>query len=105
MGKIALVGIEVETGSKILKILDDAGLQVKVALWAFLAEYEDWRIVMSSRKFDAAGFDRGLWAPPRCIGCRGFHLSGKAKNFRGIRIYGQRLGDRFVENGYAYRIS
>ena len=32
MDKAALVGLEVEKGSRILQILDDAGLQVKVAL-------------------------------------------------------------------------
>lgn len=38
MDKTALVGFEVEKGAEILKILDDAGLQLKVALWAFLGE-------------------------------------------------------------------
>jgi hypothetical protein len=55
MGKTSLVGYEMETGSKILQILDEAGLQVKVALWAILPEYEEWRLVLFSRKFDAAG--------------------------------------------------
>lgn len=127
MGKIALVGIEVETGSKILKILDDAGLQVKVALWAFLAEYEDWRIVMSSRKFDIADLAKAYGLLHDALDAAGFTLEetppvvilhasdpfiralrkiyGKAKRVEGMRIYGQRLGDRFVEDGYAYRIS
>jgi hypothetical protein len=53
MGKTVLVGMDVEKGSKIVQILDDAGLHVKVALWAFLSDYEDWRFVLSSVKFDA----------------------------------------------------
>jgi hypothetical protein len=30
-------------------------LKVSVALWAFLPDYEDWRFILSGRKFDAAG--------------------------------------------------
>ncbi len=48
-----LVSVDLEKGSRMLQILDDAGLDVKVSLWAVLAEYEDWRLVLSSRKFDA----------------------------------------------------
>jgi hypothetical protein len=33
--------MDLERGSRILRILDDAGLQVKVAMWAVLGEYED----------------------------------------------------------------
>lgn len=54
MGKTLLVGPDIEKGAKILKILDDAGLKVLVALWAFLSDYSDWRLFLSSPKFDAA---------------------------------------------------
>jgi len=39
MDKAALVSIDLEKGSRILQILDDARLGVNVALWAVLADY------------------------------------------------------------------
>jgi hypothetical protein len=54
MDKAALVSMDIERGSRILQILDDARLRADVAMWAVLGEYEDWRLILSSRKFDAA---------------------------------------------------
>jgi len=54
MGKTLLVdGVDLEKGAEILRILDGAGLKISVALWVYLPEYEDWRLVLSSRKFDS----------------------------------------------------
>ena len=41
MDKAALVNIELSKGSDILRMFDEEGLNVKVALWAYLSEYED----------------------------------------------------------------
>ena len=60
VAKTILVGPDIEKGAKILQILDDAGLRVSVALWAFLPDYEDWRLILSGRKFDAAGLKGGM---------------------------------------------
>lgn len=54
MGKAALVNIDVEKGEEILKVLDDANLKVRVALWLYSPDYEDWRFVLSSKDFDQA---------------------------------------------------
>jgi hypothetical protein len=127
MSKIALVGFEVETGSKILKILDDAGLQVKVALWAVLPEYEDWRLVLSSRKFDEVDLREAYGLLHKALDAAGFPLErtpsivilrssdpfikalrkifGKSQSIEGRRPGGQMIGDRFVEDAYAYRVS
>jgi hypothetical protein len=32
-------------------------------------------------------------------------LFGKAKSAEGMRLGGQMIGDRFIEDGYVYRIS
>ena len=54
MDKTVLVGgVDFEKGAEILRILDDARLKISVALWVYLPEYEDWRMVLSSRKFDS----------------------------------------------------
>lgn len=127
MAKTVLVSPDIDKGSKILRILDDAGLKVTVALWAFLPDYEDWRLILSSRKFDAAGPTGGYGLLHDTLDAAGFSLEetptvgifrdsdpfirslrkifGKANSVDGMRLGGQTFGDRFVEDGYAYRIS
>jgi len=126
MDKAALVGMDVEKGSKILQILDDAGLQVNVALWAFLSDYEDWRLVLSSVKFDAEP-KGGYRLYHQALEAAGITLEetpltmifntkdrfirdlrkkyGKTKRVEGMRIYVQTIGDRFIEDAYTYRVS
>lgn len=124
MDKTALVSVDVDKGAKILQILDDAGLQIKVALWAFLSDYEEWRLVLSSAKFDSeprGGYRRyykalesaGLTAeqsPPTMIFSANERFIrdlrkkyGKTKRVEGMQIYLQNVGDRFVEEAYVYR--
>jgi hypothetical protein len=124
MDKTALVGLDVEKGSKILTILDGAGLNIRVALWAFLSDYEDWRLILSSPKFDAEP-KGGYRLYHRALEAAGIALEetpltmifsandrfirdlrkkyAKAKRSEGIRIYVQNVGDRFVEEAYVYR--
>ena len=126
MDKTALVGFEVERGARILQILDDAGLQVKVALWANLGEYEDWRLVLSSRKFDEGSLQDAYGLLHKALDGAGFPLEhtptvvimrtsdpfikvlrkifGKAKSVEGMRLGGQTLGNRFLDDAYVYRI-
>jgi hypothetical protein len=125
MDKTALVGLDVEKGSKILKILDGAGLNIKAALWAFLSDYEDWRLILSSPKFDAEPRG-GYRLYHRALEAAGLPFEetpltmifttkerfirelrkkyGKAKRSEGTRIYVQNVGDRFVEEAYVYRV-
>jgi hypothetical protein len=127
VAKTILVGPDIEKGAKILRILDDAGLKVSVALWAFLAEYEDWRFILSGRKFDAAGLKGGYGLLHDTLDAAGFSLEdtpivgifrssdpfirslrkavGKTKSVDGMRLGGQTFGNRSVEDAYAYRIS
>lgn len=127
MVKTVLVSPDIEKGAKILQILDAAGLNVTVALWAFLPEYEVWRFILSSRKFDAAGVKGAYGLFHDTLDAAGFTLEetptvgifhsadpfirslrktfGKAKTVDGMRISGQTFGDRFVEDAYAYSIS
>jgi hypothetical protein len=127
MGKTSLVSFETEAGSRILQILDDAGLKIKVALWAILPEYEDWRLVLSSRKFDAVGLTEAYGLLNAALDAAGFPLElkptiailrtadplirdlrkdyGKSNVSAGTHVGGRMLGDRFVEDAYAYRVS
>ena len=127
MAKTALVSPDIEKGARILRILDDAGVKVSVALWVFLPDYEDWRFILSARKFDSVGQKDAYGLLHDTLDAAGFSLEdtptvgifrntdpfirslrkifGKAKSVEGMRLGGQTLGDHFVEDGYAYRIS
>jgi hypothetical protein len=127
MDKTALVGFEVEKGSRILQLLDEAALQVKVALWAFLGEYEEWRLVLSSSKFDGGSLRDAYGLLHKALDGAGFPLEqtptvvilrtsdpfikalrkifGKAKGVEGMRLGSQTIGNRYLDDAYAYRIS
>ncbi|HWY45782.1 MAG TPA: hypothetical protein VNX70_00270 [Bryobacteraceae bacterium] len=128
MDKTVLVsGVDLGQGAEILRILDGAGLKISVALWVYLPEYEDWRLVLSSRKFDAvrlptayglfhdaleaAGIPLERTPPVMILGMSDpfirtlRRIFGKAKSVDGMRLGGQTIGDRFVDDAYAYRIS
>ncbi len=127
MDKTALVGFEVESGAKILSILDDARLQVKIALWAFLGEYDEWRLVLSSRKFDEGSLQDAYGMLHKALDGGGVSLEdtptvvilrttdpfikvlrktfAKAKSVEGMRLGGQTMGNRFLDDAYVYRIS
>ena len=59
MDMTALVSIDLEEGSELLQVLDRSGLRVQVALWTHLAEYQDWRLILSARKLDSLGIREG----------------------------------------------
>ncbi len=127
MDKTALVGIDVEMGRRILQSLDEAGLDIRVALWTYLAEYEDWRFTVSSRKFDELDIRKAFGLMHEALDVAGISLEetptllilrmsdpfiktlrkifGKTKSVEGMRLGLQSIGNRFLEDAYVYRIS
>ena len=127
MDKAALVNIDIENGAQVLAALDKAGLKVSVAVLVLLAEYADWRLLLASRTFDAAGVLGAYRLAHQALDDAGFPIErqpsllilrmtdpsvrelrrifAKAKSVAGMRLGGQMVGDRFIEDGYAYRIS
>jgi len=129
MHKSALVSVDLETGSEILEILDRANVKIGVALWAVFPDYYDPRLVVSARRFDSLGTRKAYGlanesldaaeSPPRrrktpiimilpmtdpfIRGLR--RIFAKAKDVEGMRLGGQMIGDRFLEDAYVYRIS
>ena len=127
MDKAAMVSLDISRGGELLDALERAKLKVGVALWMYSSEYEDWRLVLSSRRFDSldrrdayrllhetvapAGFTPEKTPPililpmtdPSIRELR--RLFGKAKSVEGMRLGGQMIGDRFVQDAYVYRIS
>ena len=53
MDKTALVSLDIARGQEVIGALDSAKTRIAVALWAYLPEYEDWRLVISGRQLDS----------------------------------------------------
>ncbi|MGO4883974.1 MAG: hypothetical protein ACLP59_24590 [Bryobacteraceae bacterium] len=127
MGQALLVSVDLDTGGEILRILDEASLKVTVALWALLEEYTDWRLVLASRRFDVVGTLEAHGIINDALRAAGFPIEnkpsililpmtdstvralrrifGKVKSVEGMRLGGQQIGSRWVEDAYVYRIS
>ena len=127
MAQALLVNLDIDTGAELVDILDRAGVKPSVALWMFASEYEDWRIFLSGRRFDALGIRGGYRLLHDTLDAAGFayertpivmirpmsdpfvrnvrRLYAKSKNFQGRRLGSQTIGGRFVEDAYVYRIA
>ena len=127
MAQTLLVGPEIETGRRILRALDDAKLKISIAMWAVLAEYGNWRLVLSSSRLDAEGPLEAYGAVYEVLDKAGFTVReteplmilrmkdkftrelrqafAKAASVEGMRLGGQTFGDRHIEDAYVYRIS
>jgi len=127
MDKTTLVSVDLDKGAQILRILDDAKLKVRAALWLYSPDYEDWRLVLSSPQFDAAGPVQAYGLVHDALEAAGVPLEktppimilsmispfvrtlrkifGKTKSVEGMRLGGQTIGDRFVDEAYVYRVT
>jgi hypothetical protein len=124
MDQATLVGPDVKAGLDAVAALDAAAIKPVVALLAVLPEYGDWRLVLSSPSLDqthllkaqdkVAATLRGRFVntlPPIMIlptkdpFIRELRrIFGKVKDVRGMRLGGQKIGNRFIDSAYVYRI-
>ena len=126
MVKAALVSTDIERGKELVGALERAKLKIGAALWAVLPEYEDWRLVLSARQFDSPNTRGGYDLLHEVLDPAGFtpgriptitilpmndpfirdlrRRYRKFKDVEGMRPGGQ-IGNRFIEDGYVYRIS
>ena len=126
MTKALLVTIDVPLGAKIIEALDHSDLSISVALWAYLSDYEDWRLVLASRKLDEVNLSKASGLVDAALQAAGIsyeqtptlairkmsdpfirdlrRMFGKAKSVEGMRLGGQLSGDRFIEDAIVYRI-
>jgi hypothetical protein len=122
-----MVSVDVSRGAEILEILDHAKLRINVALWVFLEEYEDWRLVIAGRQLNSVDPRDSYRLVREALGAAGFEpqkkppvlilsmgdpfirelrqIFGKARSVDGMRLGGQMIGDRFILDAYVYRIS
>lgn len=127
MDKAAMVSVNLDMGLEIVDALERKSMKVNVALWAFLSEYGDWRLILSSRQFDSVGIRDAYGLLHDALDAAGIiperaplamilpvndpfirdlrRRFGKTKSVEGMRLGGQMFGDRFIEDAYVYRIS
>lgn len=122
-----LVDIDFKKGERVISALEGAGIRLNVAMWAHFSEYEDWRFVLASKDWDTLDLGDAYLKVNRILKDAG--MSGRqvplifimgtndpfiralrkvfrsAKDVSGMRLGGQRLGDRYVDDAYAYKIA
>jgi|ERR1035437_3382487 hypothetical protein len=126
MDNAALVSFDIENGNRVVEALDRAGKPPKVALWAKLPEYEDWRLVIASDHLSQLGSLSGYSQINSAIKEAGIsprkrpsitlrpmnrpfikalrQTFGNAKDVYGMRLGGQTFGDQYLEDAFVYRI-
>ena len=55
MGKATLVDADMEAGKDLLNKLDGTKFKVKAALWLYMPEPEEWRLILASPTVDVEG--------------------------------------------------
>ncbi|MEK7395463.1 MAG: hypothetical protein AAB116_00865, partial [Candidatus Poribacteria bacterium] len=50
-----VIGIDIEGGKRLLKALDEAGINVPGAFWLYFPESEEWRLVFVMPKIKKEG--------------------------------------------------
>jgi hypothetical protein len=126
VGTATLVNFDIENGEKVIEALDKAGKAPKVALWAKLPDYENWRLVLASDQLDQSSSFAGYSEIIAAIDKAGISTNRRPsmllqpmKNpmiqalrraFRstadtfGMRLGGQTFGDKYLEDAFVYRI-
>jgi hypothetical protein len=126
MAPATLVNFDIENGDSIISALDSAGRGPKVALWAKLPDYENWRLVLASDRLDQRSSFSGYTEINEVLKAAGIPIRrqptlllrpmnnpmikalrrtfGTTKDTRGMRLGGQTFGDKFIEDAFVYRI-
>lgn len=126
MDSTALVNFDIENGEKVVDALDKAGKSPNVALWAKLPDYEDWRLVIASEHLDQISPRSGYSQINEALDKAGIpshrqptifmrpmnnamiealrHTFGSTSDVYGMRLGGQKFGDKYLEDAFVYRI-
>lgn len=127
MARAALVDIDLKRAGKAVSALEKSGVPLAAALWVHFPEYEDWRLVLASKRLDSLGPQEAYLRVNRTLDQAGMtvwdapsifimkttdpfvrdlrKVFGKAGSVEGMRLGGQTWGDRYVEDAYALRIA
>ncbi|MEK6477730.1 hypothetical protein WJR50_09360 [Catalinimonas sp. 4WD22] len=128
MDKKILVGIDLEEGKKVLEELDKSGLEVTSAFWFYLAEVEEWRLMLAMPSIDIQGrkktyakiwgvLDRNrstlnipldaitLISPKHELNQLLRSVVKTGKSMSGIRFSGDVINGTLIEDAYIYRVN
>jgi hypothetical protein len=122
----ALVDFDIENGQRVIDALDSDSKTPNVALWAKLPDYEDWRLVIASDQLDQSSSLSGYTEINSAIRKAGIPIHRKpsiflrsmdnpfikglrrtfahASDTYGMRLGGQKFGDKYLEDAFVYRI-
>jgi hypothetical protein len=124
MDQATLVSPDVNAGGQALAELDAAGVKPVAALLMVTPEYGDWRLVLSSPSLDQTHQLNAYEKVAEILAGRFVYrlppililptkdpfirelrrIFGKTKDVNGMRLGGQTIGNRFIDNAYVYRI-
>jgi hypothetical protein len=124
MDQATLVSPDIAVVNEVLTVLDDARIKQITALLAIFPEYGDWRVVLSSPSLDQTHQLKAYEKVVEILNGRFVYrlppililptkdpfirelrkMFGKTKDVTGMRLGGQTIGNRFVDNAYVYRI-
>ncbi len=126
MDSTALVSFDIENGREVIDALDKAGKSPNVALWAKLPDYEDWRLVIASERLDQSSSFSGYMDINAAMDKAGIpshrqptiylrpmgnplidalrRAFGSTADIYGMRLGGQKFGDKYLEDAFVYRI-
>lgn len=124
MDQATLVSPDIDTGSKVISVLEDADFKNLSALLAVFPEYGDWKLVLSSPSLDQNDRLKAYEQVFNALQGRFQYtlpeimilptkdpfikelkrVFGKARDVTGMRLGGQKIGNRFLDNAYVYRI-
>ena len=124
MDQATLVSPDIEIGQDAVAALDAAGIKTVVALLAVLPEYGDWRLLLAAPSLDQENLLKAqqqvhavlrgdfvyrlpiiMILPTKDPFIRELRKRfEKVKSVSGMRLGGQRIGNRFVDSAYVYRI-
>jgi hypothetical protein len=121
-----LVNFDIENGEKVIAALDKANKSPDVALWAKLPDYENWRLVLASDRFDQSSQFSGYSEINEAMDKAGIPIHrqpaifmrpmnnsmikalreafASANDVYGMRLGGQKFGDKYLEEAFVYRI-
>lgn len=127
MDKTALVERDLQEGKRLIKALDEARFPVDAALWRYLPESQEWRLVIASSIYDKKGpreaytlVQEILGKLPRTFGIslqnvsvispqhdliRRLHKAiSTGSSTSDIRLTRSAIGGMFIEDAYIYRV-
>lgn len=127
MDKALLVDWDLQNGAEVVRILEHSGIVLDVAINAVLSEYGDWRLILASHRFDAMdpkdarmliyeALDNAGFPADRTPSLLVFRMKDpfirdlrrrypKGAYTEMMRIGSMSFGDRFVEDGFVFRLT